>query len=115
MKIAIVGFALSGFTFLKTILNNSTTDNIQIDIYEKRNEYPVGLPYENDSLDKLLNVNHNEMIYPPENRFAFAKWMEENNKYLDPVEKMAPRVYLGEYFKEESKNYLENPCVKLIN
>ena len=115
MKIAIVGFALSGFTFLKTILNNKTTDNLEIDIYEKRNEYPVGLPYENDSLDKLLNVNHNEMIYPPENRFAFAKWMEENNKYLDPVEKMAPRVYLGEYFKEESKNYLENPCVKLIN
>ena len=115
MKIAIVGFGLSAFTFLKTILDNKNTKNIQIDIYEKRKEYPVGLAYETDSLDKLLNVNHNEMIYPPENRFAFAKWMEENNKFLDPVEKMAPRVYLGQYFKEESKKYIENPCVKIIN
>lgn len=115
MKIAIIGFALSGFTFLKTILDNSKNKDLKIDIFEKRSEYPVGLPYETDSLDKLLNVNHNEMIYPPEDRFNFTKWMEENNKFLDPVEKMAPRVYLGEYFKEQAVPYIANPNIKIIN
>lgn len=115
MKIAIVGFALSGFTFLRTILDNKSHKDIKIDIFEKRSEYPVGLPYEIDSKDKLLNVNNNEMIYPPQDRFAFSKWMEENNKFLDPVEKMAPRMYLGEYFKEIAKPYINNPAVKIIN
>lgn len=115
MNIAIIGFALSGFSFLKTILDNKTKDDVKIDIFEKRDEYPVGLAYETDSLDKLLNVNNNEMIYPPEDRFDFSKWMEANNKFLDPLEKMAPRVYLGEYLKEKSKPYIENPAVKLIN
>ena len=50
MKIAIVGFALSGFSFLKEILDKKNNYNLQIDIYEKRNEFPVGLPYEDDSL-----------------------------------------------------------------
>ena len=115
MKIAIVGFALSGFTFLRTILDKKSHDTIKIDIFEKREEYPVGLPYESDTLDKLLNVNNNEMIYPPEDRFAFSKWMEKNNKFLDPVEKMAPRMYLGEYFKEIAKPYIKNSAVKIIN
>lgn len=115
MKIAIVGFALSGFTFLKTILDKKKHDDVKIDVFEKRDEYPVGLAYESDTLDKLLNVNNNEMIYPPEERFAFSKWMEENNKFLDPVEKMAPRMYLGEYFKEVAKPYINNPCVNIIN
>ena len=115
MKIAIVGFALSGFTFLRTIFDNKSHKDIKIDIFEKRSEYPVGLPYETDSLDKLLNVNNNEMIYPPQDRFNFSKWMEENNKFLDPAEKMAPRMYLGEYFKEIAEPYIKNPAVKIIN
>ena len=115
MKIAIIGFALSGFTFLRTILDKKKHDDIKIDVYEKRKEYPVGLPYETDTLDKLLNVNNNEMIYPPEERFAFSKWMEENNKFLDPIEKMAPRMYLGEYFKDIAEPYINNPAVKIIN
>lgn len=115
MKIAIIGFALSGFTFLKTILDNNKNKDLKIDIFEKRKEYPVGLAYETDTLDKLLNVNNNEMIYPPEDRFDFTKWMEKNNRFLDPVEKMAPRVYLGEYFKEQAEPYIRNPKVKIIN
>lgn len=115
MKIAIIGFALSGFTFLRTILDSKKHKDLKIDIFEKRDEYPVGLPYETDSLDKLLNVNNNEMIYPPENRFDFSKWLAKNNKFLDPEEDMAPRVYLGEYFKEIAKPYISNPSVHIIN
>ena len=114
MKIAIIGFALSGFTFLRTILDSKKHKDLKIDIFEKRDEYPGGLPYETDSLDKLLNVNNNEMIYPPENRFDFSKWLAKNNKFLDPEEDMAPRVYLGEYFKEIAKPYISNPSVHII-
>lgn len=95
MKIAIVGFALSGFSFLKEILDKKKNDNLQIDIYEKRNEFPVGLPYEDDSLVKLLNVDSTEMVYPPSKREDFPKWMDDNNKGLDPEENMAPRIYFG--------------------
>ena len=87
MKIAIVGFALSGFSFLKEILDKKKNDNLQIDIYEKRNELPVGLPYENDSLVKLLNVDSTEMVYPLYKRNDFPKWMDEHGKKLDPEEK----------------------------
>src|SRR5699024_11089958 len=114
MKIAIIGFALSGATFLQTILDNDPTD-LKIYIYEKRNEYPTGLPYEKDSLDKLLNVDTDEMVYPEDMADDFPKWMDANNKNLDPVENMAPRVYFGQYLKEKTKDYLNNPCVNLIN
>ena len=114
MKIAIIGFALSGATFLQTILDNDPTD-LKIYIYEKRNEYPTGLPYEKDSLDKLLNVDTDEMVYPEDMADDFPKWMDANNKNLDPVENMAPRVYFGQYLKEKTKDYLNNPCVNFIN
>ncbi|WP_130819678.1 FAD/NAD(P)-binding protein [Anaerococcus vaginimassiliensis] len=115
MKIAIVGFALSGFYFLKEILDTKNDNNLTIDIYEKRSEYSVGLPYENDSLVKLLNVDSTEMIYPPIKRNDFPKWMEENGKELDPEEKMAPRVYFGEYLKDIAKAYLKDPSINIIN
>lgn len=115
MKIAIVGFALSGFSFLKEILDKKKNDNLQIDIYEKRNELPVGLPYENDSLVKLLNVDSTEMVYPPCKRDDFPKWMDKHGKKLDPEEKMAPRVYFGEYLKDMAKAYLKDPSINIIN
>lgn len=115
MKIAIVGFALSGFSFLKEILDKKKNYNLQIDIYEKRSEFPVGLPYENDSLAKLLNVDSTEMIYPPSKRDDFPKWMDDNNKELDPEENMAPRIYFGQFLKDMASPYLKDPSVNIIN
>ena len=114
MKIAIIGFALSGATFLRTILENNPND-IKIDIYEKRSEYPVGLPYEKDSLDKLLNVDSDEMVYPETKVSEFPKWMKANDKDLDPLENMAPRVFFGEYIKEKTAKYIKDSRVKIIN
>lgn len=115
MKIAIVGFALSGFSFLKSVIDNMKNDKIEIDIYEKAREYPAGLPYEKDSLDKLLNVDTDEMIYPRENKDDFKDWMENNNKKVDPIEKMAPRVYFASYLKDKAKDYINLPFVNIIN
>ena len=115
MKIAIVGFALSGFSFLKSVIDNKKNDKIEIDIYEKACEYPAGLPYEKDSLDKLLNVDTDEMIYPRENKDDFKDWMENNNKKVDPIEKMAPRVYFASYLKDKAKDYINLPFVNIIN
>lgn len=116
MKIAIVGFGLSGFSFLKSLMDNKKyKEDIKIDIYEKRNEYPVGIPYEDDSLDKLLNVDADEMLYSEEKKDDFKTWMEENNKTLDPEEKMAPRIYFGQYLKDKSKAYINNKNVRIIN
>lgn len=115
MKIAIVGFALSGFSFLKSIIDNKKNDNLEIDIYEKRSEYPAGLPYEDDSYDKLLNVDSDEMIYPKENKDDFKDWMEDNNKKVDPIEKMAPRIYFASFLKDKAKDYIGLPFVNIIN
>lgn len=40
MKIAIVNFALSGFSFLKKLIDYKSTNNLKIDIYEKRSDFP---------------------------------------------------------------------------
>lgn len=78
MKIAIIGFGLSGFSFLKTLVDNTKySENFEIDIYEKRDEYPVGIPYEDDSLDKLLNVDADEMVYPESDKDDFKNWMDK--------------------------------------
>ncbi|MGO3019177.1 MAG: FAD/NAD(P)-binding protein, partial [Anaerococcus sp.] len=107
MKIAIIGFGLSGFSFLKTLIDNTKySENFEIDIYEKRDEYPVGIPYEDDSSDKLLNVDADEMVYPESDKDDFKNWMDKKGKSLDDREKMAPRIYFGQYLKDKSKPYI---------
>lgn len=116
MKIAIVGFGLSGFTFLKTLIDNKKhSENFKIDIYEKRNEYPVGIPYEDDTLDKLLNVDSDQMIFPESNKDDFKNWMKKNGKSLDKRENMAPRIFFGQYLKDKSKPYINRKEVNIIN
>ena len=44
MKIAIVGFALSGFSFLKEILDKKKNYNLQIDIYKKEMNFLLACP-----------------------------------------------------------------------
>lgn len=89
-----------------SVIDNKNSNNLEIDIYEKAREYPAGLPYEEDSLDKLLNVDSDEMIYPRENKDDFKNWMKDNNKKVDPIEKMAPRVYFASFLKDKSKDYI---------
>lgn len=116
MKIAIIGFGLSGFSFLKSLMDKKKdTDEIEIDIYEKRDEYPVGRPYEDDTLDKLLNVDSDEMIFPKDDKDDFKNWLKENNKSPDQREMMWPRVYFGQYLKDRSKAYLNMDKVRMIN
>jgi len=116
MKIAIIGFGLSGFSFLKTLIDNTKySENFEIDIYEKRDEYPVGIPYEDDSSDKLLNVDADEMVYPESDKDDFKNWMDKKGKSLDDREKMAPRIYFGQYLKDKSKPYINRKEVNVIN
>lgn len=46
------------------------------------------------------------MIYPRENKDNFKDWMKDNNKKVDPIEKMAHWVYFASFLKDKSKDYI---------
>lgn len=115
MKIAILGSGLTGSTILESIIKHRKFNkDIHISIFDKRSYFGAGFPHEQDSIQRVLNVQSHLMSVNDENSFEFSEWLRENNKE-ESFEKVAPRTYYGEYLHHHFKNYYEHKNVKFIN
>lgn len=115
MKIAIIGAGLTGSTILESIIKHKKFNkDIYITIFDKRSYYGAGFPHEQDSLERVLNVQSHLMSVNEENPLEFVEWLKENNKE-ETFEKVAPRTYYGEYLHNHFKPYYEHKNVKFIN
>ena len=108
MKIAIVGFGISGAALLMSLKSSGKLDtDIQVDIFDPKEEPAVGLAYGKDDTHLLLNAFPTAMSINPEDKFEFSKWLARNYPEYDAKVDLVPRTIFGEYAKERIIPVLE--------
>ena len=108
MKIAIVGFGVSGAALLMSLKTTGKLDSdIQVDIFDPNNEHAVGLAYGKDDKHLLLNAFTTAMSLNPENKFEFTDWLTEHYPEYNAKVDLVPRTLFGEYAKERISPLLD--------
>ncbi len=114
MNIAIIGVGIAGANTLRHILNHDNfSKDDRVTIFETRPNLGRGLPYEEDTVYKVLNISHREMSVEKD-PLDFIHWMEENGKEPN-FEGVVPRIYVGEYIEDRFHDYFTHPQVDHIN
>lgn len=112
MKIAIVGVGLAGGNILRTIIQAENFDSqIEIHLFETRQELGVGKAYEEDNRVKRLNIYHTELSMDPNNSNDFAEWLTRNKDHPLNFEGLASRVDCGDYVQDRLSDYFNHPQV----
>lgn len=115
MKIAIVGFGVSGAALLMSLKMAGKLDtDIQVDIFDPNPEPAVGLAYGNDSDHLLLNAFPTAMSLNPRDPFEFSTWLEKHYPTYDARVDLVPRTVFGEYASERLAPLVENEKVTHI-
>lgn len=108
MKIAIVGFGISGSALLMALKKAGKLDtNIEVDVFDPNDERAVGLAYGEDDEHLLVNAFPTAMSLNPENKFEFSEWLAEHYPEYDAKVDLVPRPIYGEYAKERLVPLLE--------
>lgn len=108
MKIAIVGFGISGAALLMSLKTSGKLEmNISVDIFDPNDEQAVGLAYGKDDTHLLLNAFPTAMSLNSEDTFEFSKWLESHYPEYDTKVDLVPRTIFGEYAKERITPLLE--------
>lgn len=108
MKIAIVGFGVSGAALLMSLHTSGKLDsNIQVDIFDPNNEPAVGLAYGKDDKHLLLNAFTTAMSLNPVDKFEFSDWLNKHYPEYNVKNDLAPRKVFGEYAKERISPLLD--------
>ena len=112
MKIAIVGFGVSGAALLMALKTSGKLDtNIQVDIFDPSEEPAVGLAYGKDDKHLLINAFPTAMSLNQENKFEFTEWLRKNYPEYNAKVDLIPRPIFGEYAKERLTPLLEEENV----
>lgn len=108
MKIAIVGFGVSGAALLMSLkVAGKLDDNVKVDIFDPKDELAVGLAYGKDSKHLLLNAFPTAMSLNPENKMEFSEWLAAHYPEYDARSALVPRPIFGEYAEERLTPLLE--------
>lgn len=108
MKIAIVGFGVSGAALLMSLKTTGKLDSdIQVDIFDPSDEPAVGLAYAKDDKHLLLNAFTTAMSLNPENTFEFSDWLTEHYPEYNVKVDLVPRTVFGEYATERILHLLD--------
>ncbi|MDN6162422.1 MAG: FAD/NAD(P)-binding protein, partial [Atopostipes sp.] len=108
MKIAIVGFGVSGAALLMSLKASGKLDqDLKVDIFDPKDEPAVGLAYGKDSKHLLLNAFPTAMSLNPENKYEFSEWLENHYPEYDAIEDLVPREVFGEYAQERLSPLVE--------
>jgi len=112
MKIAIVGFGVSGAALLMSLKISGKLDaDTQVDIFDPNPEPAVGLPYGKDADHLLLNAFPTAMSLNPEDKYEFSRWLEKNYPKYEATVDLVPRTVFGKYAKERLTPLLEKENV----
>lgn len=108
MKIAIVGFGVSGAALLMSLKTTGKLDSdIQVDIFDPSDEPAVGLAYAKDDKHLLLNAFTTAMSLNPEDKYEFSDWLTEHYPEYNAKVDLVPRTIFGEYVTERILPLLE--------
>lgn len=102
MKIAIVGFGVSGAALLMALKTSGKLDNndVQVDIFDPRAEFAVGPAYQKDTKYLLLNAFPTAMSLNNNEPLDFSNWLEQHYPQYEAKVDLVPRTIYGEYAKE---------------
>lgn len=101
MKVAIVGFGVSGAALLMSLkITGKLNDQVEVDIFDPKEELAVGLAYGEDSKELLINAFPTAMSLNPENKEEFSEWLEVHYPEYDARVDLIPRPVFGEYAQE---------------
>ena len=101
MKIAIVGFGVSGAGLLMSLkAAGKLTQDVEVDVFDPREELAVGLAYGKDSNHLLVNAFPTAMSLDPENKYDFSEWLEAHYPEYESRVDLVPRPIFGEYATE---------------
>lgn len=112
MKIAIVGFGVSGAALLMSLKMSGKLDtDIQVDLFDSNDEPAVGLAYGKDAKHLLVNAFPTAMSLNPENQYEFSTWLEKHYPEYEAKVDLVPRTVFGEYASERLTPLLERENV----
>lgn len=112
MKIAIVGFGVSGASLLMALkVSGKLTADTEVDIFEPNDEPAVGLAYGKDTNHLLINAFPTAMSLNPDNKYEFSEWLENHYPEYDAKIDLVPRKVFGEYATERLIPILEKENV----
>ena len=115
MKIAIVGFGVSGAALLMSLKMAGKLDtDVQIDIFDSSNEPAVGLAYGKETDHLLLNAFPTAMSLNPKDPLEFSNWLEKHYPTYNARVDLVPRKIFGEYASERLSPLLEKENVTHI-
>ncbi|WP_084172112.1 FAD/NAD(P)-binding protein [Atopococcus tabaci] len=108
MKIAIVGFGVSGAALLMSLnIAGKLDGDTQVDIFDPNNEPASGLAYGKDANHLFVNAFPTAMSLNPENKYEFSNWLESHYPEYDSRADLVPRTVFGEYAHERLTFLLE--------
>lgn len=115
MKIAIVGFGITGSSVLKTLAtsNKLTTDD-QIDVYEYRDKLASGFPFDDDALTIHMNSYAQDVSCVPDNPDDFINWLAANYPGEYQNDSFVPRSIYGDYIRDHFLPYSQAENVTVI-
>ena len=115
MKIAIIGFGVSGAALLMSLKTSGKLDrDIQVDIFDANPEPAVGLAYGRDADHLLLNAFPTAMSLNPTDSDEFSKWLESHYPAYEAKVDLVPRTVFGQYATERLTPLLEEENVTHI-
>lgn len=107
MKIAIVGFGVSGAALLMSLkITGKLNRDVEVDVFDPKDELATGLAYGKDSNLLLLNAFPTAMSLNPENKKEFSEWLETHYPEYDSRVDLVPRPIFGEYAEERLRPLL---------
>lgn len=111
MKIAIIGYGISGASILKELIDSDSQDNIQeIHIFEKTHNIATGYAYEEDDLTLLMNSYSTRLSLNDDDPDEYVTWLKNNYpKYAN--DQFSPRPIFGKYLQDKYAAYLHESKV----
>ena len=115
MKIAIVGAGASGATLVRKFIQIAEKFNeLQIDVFEKREILVVGQPYEPDTAEAIMNEHAQDLSIRADTPSDFLDWLSEHYPDLALNDSFPPRTYYGEYLSDRLLPFFQQPQVNVI-
>lgn len=115
MKIAIVGFGLSGASLLRALMDHAPKNTeFNIDIYESQDQLSRGPAYAKNNETPLMNTMARYLSVDRLQPMDFVNWLSnQQNKKVDP-NSFVPRSIYGQYLDSHFKKYYTSEKVFVI-
>lgn len=108
MRIAIIGMGTAGVTLLKELVKSDSFSKMSIDVYDNPINMGQGVPFQNDSVELLINLPAAQMSLNLDNHREFYEWYETQSTFKFSNPEYLPRFIFGHYMKDYLKKYNHN-------